>query len=157
MASTLNVKAYFAYWLQLGKKLLNPHLSQGLFPVPVIQGDHYSEAFESCWHYLLTSQGQASYIEGTTATVAQLLSEEWEILPCARCTMPVPVAQVGVVSDLTCPCHDLRHWPNFELPFPRNPVDETAHLRGICNRLALSSPQTRPSEQVELFFQEQRP
>ncbi len=132
MASQEQVKRYLAYWLQLGKSLV---LDRGeiLQPRP-IEGDHYSREFEACWQRILAVGGENCYLEGTLQTLSDLLSETWDIADCARCTMPVPIVNMGVQPN-GCPCFDLPTWPNTDLPSPRMPVDSRGQLEQIRRRL----------------------
>jgi hypothetical protein len=133
MASEHQVKQYLAYWFQLGKPVLVQGQDTGLLPVPVIQGDRYSPAFEACWQQILGIKDDC-YLEGTSQTIADLLSPVWELNPCSRCSMPVPVRSVGV-ADLSCPCIDVPDWPNTEIPAPRLPISSQQQLLDIRKRL----------------------
>jgi hypothetical protein len=133
MASQQEVKQYLAYWFQLGKQVLLQKGQEKILPKIVIQGNHYSEEFERCWQQILQS-GNDSYLEGTSQSIEQLLTDNWEVSPCARCDMPVPIIQLGIQS-IDCPCNDLPNWPNQELPKPRSPVDSDAHLLKLQERL----------------------
>jgi hypothetical protein len=134
MASLHQVRIYLAYWFQLGKKVWLPHSQEAILPQPVIDGDRYSQEFETCWQKILDQQGKDCYLEGTNQTIEQLLSPLWEITPCARCDMPVPLLKLGVAS-LDCPCNDLNNWPNSELPTPRQPISNKPYLNSIQARL----------------------
>jgi hypothetical protein len=133
MASHENVKQYLAYWFQLGKKVVLRNGQETLLPKSIIEGDRYSKEFESCWQRILASRATC-YLEGTEQTIEQLFSPLWDINPCARCGMPVPAIQLGIQPN-SCPCHDLPNWPNSELPSPRDPIDSSARLNRIKERL----------------------
>jgi hypothetical protein len=137
MASQEEVKRYLAYWFQLGKKVLLHNGRESVLPASVLNGDRYSQEFESCWQRILSSNLGDCYLEGTIQSIQQLLTPAWEIMLCARCEMPVPTLDLGVVSP-TCPCHDLSNWPNLELPLPRSPIDSSAYLSKIQQRLRQS-------------------
>ncbi|MDW8202965.1 MAG: hypothetical protein RML75_17355 [Cyanobacteriota bacterium SKYGB_h_bin112] len=134
MASSQDVRQYLAYWFQLGKRVLSSGGSQALLPRVVIAGDRYSDVFETCWREILVNPS-AYYLEGTTQTIADLLSPKWELLPCARCSMPVPMPSIGLADSSSCPCSDLPMWPNLELPSPRSPVNSQKTLENIHDRL----------------------
>jgi len=134
MASTKQVKEYLAYWFQLGKKVILGKSNQTLLPSRVFLGDRYSPEFEACWQQIITQKEDGAYLDGTNQTIAELLSQKWEITPCARCEMPVPMINLGVISP-GCPCADLDNWPNLDLPFPRAPVDSRQHLSRLTQRL----------------------
>jgi hypothetical protein len=139
MASTDQVRQYLAYWMQLGKPVVigNSKSTSGnskILPQPVIQGDRFSPAFEDCWRQIMAANLNNSYLEGTEQSLGELLTPDWELSACARCTMPVPVKTLGVAS-LTCPCNDLSSWPNTELPLPRSPVSSQSRLDQIRDRL----------------------
>jgi hypothetical protein len=134
MASEEQVKSYLGYWFQLGKKVVLKNGQEKLLPNPVVNGNSYSEEFERCWQRIFESKGRDCYLEGTIQTIEQLLSSGWEINPCSRCDMPVPTIDLGIQSNL-CPCSDLPSWPNHELPKPRSPVDSSARLSKIQERL----------------------
>jgi len=134
MASEQQVKQYLAYWFQLGKPVLIRGGQQRLLPNPVIQGDRYSSEFEQCWQQVRSAHAGDCYLEGTLQTIEELLSEEWQINPCSRCSMPVPVKDLGVNSP-ECPCADIPDWPNPDLPQPRDPVSTAARLGQLRDRL----------------------
>jgi len=134
MATSNQVKTYLAYWFQLGKKVVIQGGQEAVLPQPVIAGNRYSDQFEACWNYLQSSESGDCYLEGTAQTITELLSDQCEVSDCARCAMPVPILSVGI-NALECPCIDLPTWPNTELPQPRAPVDTTARLSQIRERL----------------------
>lgn len=138
MASATEVKQYLAHWFQLGKKIVLDNGQKTLLP-PVIfaRNGSFSPEFESCWQEVILAGVGDCYLEGTHQTIAALLSPAWEFIPCARCEMPVPMSIAGQPS-LPCPCHDLEHWPNSELPTPHVPVDSQQHLRHLHKRLLSS-------------------
>lgn len=106
MASPDQVKQYLAYWFQLGKRLVVNNGQEVIQPKTVIQGDRYSQEFEACWQRLMGSKRKDAYLEGTVQTIEELLSPTWEIAPCARCDMPIPMLSLGLRS-FPCPCYDL--------------------------------------------------
>ncbi|MBW4663943.1 MAG: hypothetical protein KME01_07045 [Chroococcus sp. CMT-3BRIN-NPC107] len=134
MASEQVVKQYLAYWFQLGKKVIIGGSGKALIPQSIMQGGVYSQEFEKCWQLITSPEARDSHLEGTPETISELLTDPWQVMPCARCTMPVPMLNVGIPS-LTCPCNDLSNWPNSELPAPRSPVNSQAGLIGICDRV----------------------
>ena len=134
MASTQNVRSYLAYWFQLGKKLVLGNGKEILLPEPVMEGGTYSPQFEECWRRISELKGKDCYLEGTNSTINSLLSSAWEISSCARCDMPIPIIKLGLASN-NCPCGDMAHWPNLELPQPRSPVNTKNHLNRIKGRL----------------------
>jgi hypothetical protein len=147
MASTDQLRQYLAYWFQLGKPVVihsgktNKQTNNGkkvldkkVLPQPVLNGDRYSSAFEQCWQEILAANLNETYLEGTEQSLGELLTPTWELLDCARCSMPIPVQTVGV-PVLSCPCDDLPSWPNTELPLPRSPIDSHAQLNQIRDRL----------------------
>ncbi|MBE7381885.1 MAG: hypothetical protein F6J95_010795 [Leptolyngbya sp. SIO1E4] len=137
MASVSQVRAYLAYWFQLGKPIVFQKEQNECLPCPIFQGDRFSQAFETCWQRIVQNASDC-YLQGTDQTAADLLTENWEITGCARCTMPVPMP-VNVVAPTACPCHDLPLWPNNEVPQPRMRINGNNHLEGICDRLSASS------------------
>ena len=134
MASPNQVRQYLAYWFQLGKRVLIRNGEEALRPEKVIQGDRYSDEFEDCWRKILSPDSGDCHLEGTEETIAELLTPAWDVDPCARCSMPVVIRNVGM-PVAACPCFDLSGWPNTETPLPRSPIDTQAHLNGILNRL----------------------
>lgn len=133
MASEIEVKEYLAYWLQLGKGILMPKSQERLFPKPIFEGTQFSKDFEQIWQKILVNQ-TSCYLEGTEQTFQELLSPAWEMVSCARCTLPMPLSRVHPPSCL-CPCVDLCLWPNNELPLPKLPTLEGVRLRRVQMRL----------------------
>lgn len=134
MASSQQVKQYLAYWFQLGKPLILAH-GESVLPQPVVEGNRYSAAFEACWQQVLASGGRDAHLEGTVQTISELLSEGWDLEPCVRCGMPVPIVQIGLQTG-PCPCFDLPTWPNTDLPTPRLPIDSQTQFQQIRDRLS---------------------
>lgn len=134
MANKQDVKKYLAHWFQLGKKVIVGRTNESFLPSPVLKGDRYSPEFEQCWQTILSLETYDCYLEGTHETIAELLTPAWEVLPCGRCAMPVPVKTMGMPSIL-CPCYYLTTWPNNELPAPRCPVNTQDQLNEIRDRL----------------------
>ena len=136
MASPEKVKQYLACWFQLGKKLLLDTGETIVLSEPAVRGDRYSAEFEACWQKIMAQEGKHYYLEGTESTIDLLLSPAWEIVSCARCSMPIPRIEIGMQA-LSCPCTDLPSWPNFELPMPRPPVNSNSRMDKIRNRLTM--------------------
>jgi hypothetical protein len=125
MASTQEVRQYLAHWFQLGKVVQVPN-SNSIFTQP------------------------EAYLDGTEQTIAELLTDRWDVIDCARCTMPIPLPAVGLPQNSNCTCQDIPTWPNTELPMPRSlstVETKTNDLRQRLAKLALSPPQPpRPSK-----------
>jgi hypothetical protein len=134
MASQQQVKQYLAYWFQLGKRVRLNHGQDVLQPRPVIMGDRFSPEFEACWQRVMATGGREAHLEGTHQTIAELLTPAWEIDPCARCAMLVPVKTLGLPPEC-CPCFDLPNWPDTENPAPRLPVDTDKLMMRLRDRL----------------------
>ncbi|MGB3238703.1 MAG: hypothetical protein WBB29_10425 [Geitlerinemataceae cyanobacterium] len=134
MATSSQVKQYLAYWFQLGKRAIVRNGQKSVLPDPVIRGDRYSREFEDCWTLMLSPESGDCYLEGTSQTIQQLLSPEWDLADCPRCEMPVPLREMGA-QDTGCPCSDLPTWPNLELPTPRSPVNTQQHLNNMRSRI----------------------
>lgn len=134
MASPEKVKRYLAYWFQLGKKLIINNGKESILPKNIISGNSYTQEFEECWQKVNNLKTSDCYLENTKQTIQQLLSSQWDISPCARCEMPVPIIQLGISTNI-CTCDDLDNWPNNELPYPRSPVDSKNKLNNISKSL----------------------
>lgn len=134
MATKQEVKKYLAYWFQLGKSVIAVNGKANFLPQPVIEGDRYSQEFEACWLKIISPETGDCYLEGTIETINELLTPAWDMLPCGRCDMPVPMRNLGMPA-LLCPCNNLPNWPNTELPSPRSPVSTSEQLTTIRDRL----------------------
>lgn len=134
MATKQEVKKYLAYWFQLGKSVIAVNGKANFLPQPVIVGDRYSQEFEECWLEIISPETGDCYLEGTIETINELLTPAWDMLPCGRCDMPVPMRNLGMPA-LFCPCNNLPYWPNTELPSPRSPVSTSEQLITIRDRL----------------------
>lgn len=148
MATKQEVKGYLAYWFQLGKKVMASNGKTSFLPQQVLKGDRYSQEFEECWQMILSPETGDCYLEGTHETIAELLTPAWEMLPCGRCAMPVPIRSVGMPA-LLCPCNNLPNWPNTELPPPRSPVSTPEQLTVICDRLIDNLPLISPHQAAD--------
>lgn len=134
MASQKDVQHYLAYWFQLGKSV---HISNGRItqrPSPVLEGNQFSRAFQDCWQSIMAVDGRDCYLDGTQETIEQLLSPQWEITDCARCSIPTAMQTVMPVAQL-CPCGDIDTWPNNELPAPHMPINNAKHFKKLKIRL----------------------
>lgn len=134
MASEQQVKRYLAYWFQLGKRVVIRNGEETIRPKTVLSGNCYSQEFEEFWQTILSPESGNCYLENTNETIAQLLTPAWDVSPCARCLMPVPVRSVGMPPE-ACPCNDIPSWPNTSIPAPRSPVDSQGQLVDIRERL----------------------
>jgi hypothetical protein len=141
MASSQEVRQYLAHWFQLGKVVNVPN-SPSIFPRRVLQGNTYTIEFEDCWKQVINQP--AAYLDGTEQTIAELLTDRWDVIDCSRCTMPIPLPAVGLPQNQNCTCQDMPTWPNTELPMPRSAevvAMKTTGLRQRLASLALSPPQ----------------
>ncbi|MEQ9548320.1 MAG: hypothetical protein RIM23_01690 [Coleofasciculus sp. G3-WIS-01] len=134
MASEQQVKRYLAYWFQVGKKVVVRNGENVLQPQRIIAGDRYSQEFEELWQYLLSPESGDCYLTGTSQTISELLTSKWDLEPCSRCDMPVPMFNVGSPPE-SCTCNDLSNWPNTDLPTPREPINTQNRLSAIHQRL----------------------
>lgn len=134
MATTDQLQASLACWFQLNKAVLDTRSGDRLqCPSPLAAG-RYSPEFDGLWQHL-TQQGLHHFcFEGHGVSLANLLDGTWEILPCARCSMPIPLRSLGL-SPINCVCADLENWPNFDLPAPRAPLDWRQSLVNLQTRL----------------------
>jgi len=133
MASVQKVQSFLAYWFQLGKPVVLQHRNTTCLPTPVFQGAQLSPAFQACWQQIM-EHPEHSFLAGTDENLAELLSDEWDIEGCARCTMPLPMPVRGVKLS-PCPCADLPTWPNDDVPPPRAAVCNHTQLDDIRQRL----------------------
>ena len=134
MASPREVQNYLAYWFQLGKSV---HIKNGRSlqrPIPVLEGHQFSRAFQACWREIMAVKGRDCYLDGSQETIEQLLSPQWEITDCARCSIPTAIPVVMPVAQL-CPCGDIDTWPNDELPAPHMPINNNEHFSRLKTRL----------------------
>lgn len=138
MAHEKVVRQYLAYWFQAGKRVVLEAKGESYCPNVILQGDRYSPEFEACWNYLSDASSGDCYLEGTSQTIQELLSSQWEIVSCARCDMPIPMLVLGVMP-LGCPCFDLPTWPNSDIPQPRSPVNTPEQLVQIRDRLLVNT------------------
>ncbi|WP_228060817.1 MULTISPECIES: hypothetical protein [unclassified Coleofasciculus] len=153
MALEQHIKRYLAYWFQLGKKIWINNGQTALLPKRIIADGRYSPEFESLWHQILSPESGDCYLEGNPQTIAELLTAKWDIEPCARCDMPVPLVNVGIPPE-SCACSDLPNWPNLDLPAPREPVNTQERLSAIRDRLYHredheEQPEDKPTAQQE--------
>jgi hypothetical protein len=136
MASLLQVKQYLAHWIQLGKKIQIRNGDFALLPSRVCDDTNDSAEFERLWKLILSSQSGDCYLEGTTQTIDELLTAKWDLVDCARCGMLIPLLAMGMPPE-NCPCVDLPHWPNTEVPSPISRVAVRSKLADLQHRLGL--------------------
>jgi hypothetical protein len=134
MASLAEVKQYLAYWFQLGKKVYIYNGDTALLPKPIFDQMNYSAEFERCWALILADRSGDCYLQGTSQTIAELLTPKWDLVGCARCNMPIPLVVAGIPTE-NCACGDLLTWPNHEIPSPISPVAVRSKLVDLQARL----------------------
>lgn len=148
MASREHVRAYLAYWFQLGKPVVFDREDTCCLPSPIFTHGGYSQPFEQCWQHIEATGGEGCHLMGTDQTLAELLSAKWDIGDCARCDLPIPLP-IGVSDRRACPCNDMPQWPNHDVPQPRGAVSTPDRLTGIRDRL-----QATPTRQrLQQIFQ----
>ncbi len=135
MASRTLVKTYLAQWMQMGKSVHLPQQNKEVHIHKIIQGEKYSPVFNMLWEEISTAKAQEAYLKGTSQTISDLLSNQWEIIPCARCSLLVPCLDMGARVPISCPCDDLIGHPNLESVAPHQPVKTLLHLDSLCDRL----------------------
>lgn len=155
MASPEQVKQYLAYWFQIGKRIVIGGKDY-MLPQPVMQQDRYSDSFETCWQRIMNVGAENCNLDGMPQSIGELLSSRWEIAPCARCDMPVPMISLGI-QPLVCPCNDVPNWPNTELPQPRSPVNGDARLGSIRDRLTKMTHSAHSSRKEQPGYEESKP
>jgi hypothetical protein len=114
MASLLEVKQYLAHWFQLGKKVYVHNGDLGLLPSKIFHDTHYSAEFERCWDLILSDRSGDCYLEDTCQTIDELLTPQWDLVNCARCSMPIAL-QIAGISHESCPCFNLPQSPRSQL------------------------------------------
>jgi hypothetical protein len=134
MASLAEVKEYLAHWFQLGKKVYVEKGDIELLPQHIFDNMDYSAEFERCWELILADRSGDCYLEGTSQTIAELLTPSWDLVDCARCNMPIPLPVAGIPAE-SCACEDLPSWPNHDLPSPISPGSIRSKLIDMQNRL----------------------
>jgi len=133
MASVQKVQSYLSYWFQLGKPVVFEKSGDKCLPSPIFQGNRYSRSFEQCWQKIMQNPSQC-FLSGTNESIADLMSDDYEIVGCARCPMPLPMPVRGIKLS-PCPCADLPSWPNSDIPQPRDGVCSFEQLQNIHQRL----------------------
>ncbi|MEO0947216.1 MAG: hypothetical protein AAFY11_03560 [Cyanobacteria bacterium J06641_5] len=134
MAAPDLVKRYLALWFQLGKRVASIDGCRHWQPATTLHGERYAPEFERCWREMINDYRGACYLEGTSQTLAELLSPAWDIVGCPRCPIPIPMRPSGAQPD-ACPCDDRPLWPNLDLPAPHAPLSSQDRLARICDRL----------------------
>ncbi len=140
MATPLQVKEYLACWLQLGRSVIIERTSGSttLQPNTILGPRQFSPEFEAWWQ-TIQAQADQCHLEGTNETIAELLSDQWEVTACSRCQIPVTIPTRGMVTH-SCPCSDLESWPNDETLPPRqsDSFTQRSRLEHIHDRLCHS-------------------
>ena len=135
MASRTLVKNYLAQWMQMGKTVSIAAQSKPVYIHKILQGEKYSPLFNKLWNEISEAKAQEAYLTGTDQTISDLLSNQWEIIACARCNLLVPTIDMGPRTPVCCPCEDLPNHPNLDLVAPHLPVNLVTHLDALCDRL----------------------
>jgi hypothetical protein len=121
MASPTEVKHYLSCWFQLGKEVIlsDPAGARRIRPNRILSIENLSSEFEECWQTIYAAAHSCA-LEGTNETIAELLTDRWEITECARCHLSIPLPARGATPEWPpCPCSNLHHWPSFETLPPR--------------------------------------
>jgi hypothetical protein len=135
MASSLEVKQYLAHWFQLGRKVYARNGDVALLPKNIFVNMDYSPEFEQCWELITSDRSGDCYLEDTCQTIDELLTPQWDLVDCARCSMLIPLQVAGVPPE-NCPCINIQHWPNSEVPAPKSHLAVRSKLADLQDRLA---------------------
>lgn len=146
MASRTLVKNYLAQWMQMGKTVSLSTQNKPVHIHKILQGERYSTPFNNLWSEISTTKAQEAYLSGTSQTISDLLSNHWEIIACARCSLLVPILGVGPRTPVCCPCDDIPNHPNLDLVSPHVPVKLATHMDALCDRLAQKSTEQESQE-----------
>ena len=135
MASRTLVKNYIAQWMQMGKSISLSTQGKQVSIYKIINGEEYSSLFNQLWDEISTTKADEAYLDGTDQTIDDLLSDRWEIIGCARCSLLVPSLDLGPRVPVCCPCDDLPTHPNLDLVAPHVPVKLSTAINELCDRL----------------------
>ena len=135
MASRTLVKNYIAQWMQMGKSISLSTQGKQVSIYKIINGEEYSSLFNKLWDEISTTKADEAYLDGTDQTIDDLLSDRWEIIGCARCSLLVPSLDLGPRVPVCCPCDDLPTHPNLDLVAPHVPVKLSTAINELCDRL----------------------
>lgn len=135
MASRTFVKNYIAQWMQMGKSVSLSTQGEQVSIYKILDGEEYSSSFNKLWDEISTTKADQAYLDGTDQTINDLLSDRWEIIGCARCSLLVPSLDLGPRVPVCCPCNDLPSHPNLDLVAPHVPVKLSTAINGLCDRL----------------------
>ena len=136
MASRTLVKNYLAQWMQMGKSITLSNHGEKVSIHKILQGEKYSDQFNQLWDQISTTKAEEAHLSGTDQSISDLLSNNWEIIGCARCNLLVPSLDLGARVPVCCPCDDLPNHPNLDLVAPHHPTTLVNHLDQLCDRLA---------------------
>jgi hypothetical protein len=151
MASRTLVKNYIAQWMQMGKSVSLSTQGEQVSIYKILNGEEYSSLFNKLWDEISTTKADQAYLDGTDQTIDDLLSDRWEIIGCARCSLLVPSLDLGPRVPVCCPCDDLPSHPNLDLVAPHVPVKLSTAINGLCDRLiAKNTPQEDQQEPQEI-------
>jgi hypothetical protein len=89
MASRTFVKNYIAQWMQMGKSVSLSTQGEQVSIYKILDGEEYSSSFNQLWDEISTTKADQAYLDGTDQTINDLLSDRWEIIGCARCSLLV--------------------------------------------------------------------
>ncbi len=141
MATPAHVRDYLSAWFQLGKAVVadEPNGSRRILPNHVLNQSGLSTVYETVWAYIQSHATQC-HLEGTEQTIADLLSDSWDLEDCYRCGILAPIPTRGRCQSLgPCPCADLAYWPSDETLPPR-PANERfnnlSRLERVQSRLS---------------------
>ncbi len=139
MAARTLVKNYVAQWMQMGKSISLSTQVELVSIYKILSGEEYSPLFNKLWDEISTIKADEAYLSGTDQTISDLLSDRWEIIGCARCSLLVPSLDLGPRVPVCCPCDDLPTHPNLDLVAPHVPIKLSTAINELCDRLALKS------------------
>jgi signal transduction histidine kinase len=103
MADLKALKSYVAYYVSRGKSIRSPFQGDLSFQGIVYQHTGYHPQFQQFWESL---QQQRDFDElsivGDRLSFQQLLQQDWDISPCARCDLPIPTPSVAAYDVPSC-------------------------------------------------------
>ncbi|PZO38706.1 MAG: hypothetical protein DCF19_16015 [Pseudanabaena frigida] len=148
MASRTLVKNYLAQWMQMGKAVSLSN-NEEVYISKIVQGEKYSAVFNKLWDEISTTKAHEAHLSGTDQTISNLLSGQWDIIACARCSLLVPILDMGARAPVCCPCDDIPNHPNLDSVAPHFPIKMATYLGDLCDRLdRKSEDQSQESNQT---------
>jgi diguanylate cyclase (GGDEF)-like protein/PAS domain S-box-containing protein len=143
--------SYVAYYVSRGKSVISPLNGPLYFQGLVYEYGGYHKDFQEFWKELQQRRDFSElYLEGDIDYFGKFLHGKCTVVQCARCNLPIPVAEGSVYAPPNCTFCDTPFIANIKSKYSREKNSEYQSDKTIV--LAIGTPPSNIRKQRKLFL-----